>query len=159
GIPARADWEPGVRPPGWNPWPRVRELEAGIRGRPTQRGPLMDDRSGQAGRPLWADGDMLLRVRGLERGARHIGKGKRTYAMIGRGAGADICIPDPAVSAQHLYWHLDGRGLFAVDLMTRSGTRLNGADWTSGWLRPGDELEVAGRRLEVLRLRVGGAVQ
>ena len=43
--------------------------------------------------------------------------------------------------------------------MTRTGTRINGTDRMVGWLRPGDWLEVAGRRVELLRVRIGGAVR
>ena len=42
--------------------------------------------------------------------------------------------------------------------MTRTGCRSGGVGWIAGWLKPGDELEIAGRRLEVLRLRIHGSI-
>ena len=63
-------------------------------------------------------------------------------------------IDDPAVSSRHAYLHLDRRGLFAVDLATRTGTRVGPDRAPAGWLRPGDRLEIAGREIEVLALRL-----
>ena len=41
--------------------------------------------------------------------------------------------------------------------MTRTGTRINGTGRMVGWLRPGDWVEVAGRRVELVRVRLGGS--
>jgi pSer/pThr/pTyr-binding forkhead associated (FHA) protein len=107
---------------------------------------------------LWADGRIALRVSGPGAAADGdvvaIG---RPYALVGRIPGADVRLDDPAVSARHAYLHLDRRGLFAVDLATRSGTRVGPAGRPAGWLTPGEALEVAGRRVEVLGYRADGA--
>lgn len=76
------------------------------------------------------------------------------YGVIGRAAGGSLVIDDPAASSRHAYLHLDRRGLFAVDLATRSGTRVGPGGGPSGWLRPGDRLEVAGRAIEVVEVRL-----
>jgi pSer/pThr/pTyr-binding forkhead associated (FHA) protein len=65
-----------------------------------------------------------------------------------------MVIDDPAASSRHAYLHLDRRGLFAVDLATRTGTRVGPGGGLSGWLRPGDRLELAGRVIEVVEVRL-----
>lgn len=113
--------------------------------------------SKQVPAPLWAVGDMLLRVSGGGAEPDRLVKVDRPFAVIGRARDADIVINDRAASAHHAYLHLDARGVYVVDLVTRTGTRLKGADHAFGWLRPGDAVEVAGRKVELLRMRVGGA--
>jgi tetratricopeptide (TPR) repeat protein len=51
---------------------------------------------------------------------------------------------------------VDPRGVYAVDLVTRTGTRSSGTGQLVGRLRPGDWLEVAGRRVELLGSRIDG---
>jgi pSer/pThr/pTyr-binding forkhead associated (FHA) protein len=64
-----------------------------------------------------------------------------------------LTLDDPAVSSRHAYLHLTARGLFAVDLATRSGTRVGPSGAPAGWLAPGDRLEVAGQAIEVVAIR------
>ncbi len=104
--------------------------------------------------PLWAAGAIRLRVAG-EGGAGRVVRVDRPFALVGRLAGADVRIDDHAVSGRHAYLHLDRRGLYAVDLATRTGTRFNGVPRSAGWLRPGDRLEFAGHRVDVLEVRLG----
>lgn len=87
------------------------------------------------------------------RGASTIVEIAAPYTLVGRGPGAGVRIDDPAVSSRHAYLHLDRRGLFAVDLATRTGTRVGAARAPAGWLHEGDRLEIAGREVEVLALR------
>jgi len=105
---------------------------------------------------LWVDGRFTVRVRGPEPG--RVIRLRRPFALIGRLPGADIRIDDPAVEDRHVFLMLDSRGIFGVDLRTRAGTRFAGADAASARLGAGDILEVAGRRVELLQLRVDGAV-
>jgi pSer/pThr/pTyr-binding forkhead associated (FHA) protein len=111
--------------------------------------------------PLWADGELTLGI--YEPGASpgtapaRVVTVRRPYALVGRAGGADVAIDDPDVSVRHAYLHLDERGLFGVDLATRTGTRFGASGASTGWLAPGQALEVAGRRLEVLELRLQGA--
>jgi pSer/pThr/pTyr-binding forkhead associated (FHA) protein len=107
--------------------------------------------------PLWADGDMMFRVAAAGAEPDRLVKVRRPYAVVGRAADADIVVDDRAASARHVYLHLDPRGVYVVDLVTRTGTRIRGSDQLVGWVRPGDWLEVAGRRIELLRIRIDGA--
>ena len=116
------------------------------------------DQGDTAGRRLWADGEMMLRVEGSGGEADRVVRIKRPFALVGQAADNDVCVADPAASARHAYLHLDWRGLFVVDLATRTGTVIDGAERMVGWLRPGQSLEIAGRRIELLRARVQGAV-
>jgi pSer/pThr/pTyr-binding forkhead associated (FHA) protein len=96
---------------------------------------------------LWAEGDMMFRVAGAGAESDRLVKVRRPFALVGRAGDSDIAIDDRAVSSRHAYLHLDPRGVYAVDLVTRTGTRINGSHQMVGWLRPGDWIEVAGRRL------------
>lgn len=104
--------------------------------------------------PLWVEGEFMLRVR--EGDSEHIHRVRRPFALLGRIPGSDICIEDRAISARHVYLHLDDRGVFGVDLATRTGTRFGKAGHSSGWLMPGQAFEVAGRRVELLEAVVSG---
>ena len=108
--------------------------------------------------PLWVDGRFTVRVRGPGLDPGRIVRLRRPYAVIGRRPEAEIRIDDPAVEDHHAFLLLDRRGVFGVDLLTRTGTRFAGAAATSARLGPGDILEVAGRRIEILQLRVDGSV-
>jgi pSer/pThr/pTyr-binding forkhead associated (FHA) protein len=103
---------------------------------------------------LWADGEMTLRVEGTDQVVRI----DRPFALVGQGSHCDIRLAGAAVNRRHVYLHLDPRGVFAVDLATRSGMRIHGADEVAGWLGPGDWLEVGGQRIELLRIQVDGVV-
>jgi pSer/pThr/pTyr-binding forkhead associated (FHA) protein len=103
---------------------------------------------------FWVDGDMLFQVEGFGARPDRLVKVRRPFALIGRSAPCDVVLDDPVVNAQHMYLHQDERGVFAVDLATRSGSRINGEDRMVGWLRPGDSIEVAGFRVELVRARV-----
>lgn len=110
----------------------------------------------EAGPPLWIDGELLLRVRGPAAGPSRIVKLRKPYAVIGRSPGVDIRLDDPGVSSRHAYLHLDRRGLFGVDLVSRAGTRFAGVEAHAAWLGPDQGIELAGHRIEILELRVDG---
>ena len=99
----------------------------------------------------WGAGRIVLRVVRPD-GTRRLAAIDRPYAMIGRDPAADLRIAHPRVSLRHAYLHLDRRGVYAVDLATRVGTRFD--DLPSGiraaWLRPGRALELAGYRVELI---------
>ena len=116
----------------------------------------MSDQGDQKDSPLWASGDMMFRIVGAGAEPDRMVKVRRPFALIGRAADADIAIDDRAVSGRHAYLHLDSRGVYAVDLVTRTGSRINGTGQMVGWLRPGDWIEIAGRRVELLRVRLNG---
>ena len=94
--------------------------------------------------PLWTCGEMILKVQAAAWQSDRIVHIRRPFARLGRAAGADITIGAQAAGDQHVYLHLDPRGVYAVDLDTRTGTRFSGTKRPAGWLRPGHWLEVAG---------------
>jgi pSer/pThr/pTyr-binding forkhead associated (FHA) protein len=116
----------------------------------------MSDRGDESDSPLWADGDMLFRVAGAGDQPDRLVPVRRPFAVLGRTADANLPLDDRAVSARHAYLHLDRRGVYVIDLITRTGTRINGTGEMVGWLRPGDWIEVAGRRIELVRIRLAG---
>ena len=116
----------------------------------------MRDQGDPAAKPLWTSGDMMFRISGPSPESDRLVKVSRPFALLGRSEDSDVVIPENAVSARHAYLHLDPRGVYAVDLVTRTGTRINGADQPVGWLQPGDSLEVGGRKIELLRIRIDG---
>ena len=81
------------------------------------------------------------------------------FALVGRSPDSDLCVRDAAVSDRHVYAHLDPRGVYVVDLLTRTGTRINGLSQSADWLRPDQSFEVAGRRVTLLRMRINGEVR
>jgi signal transduction histidine kinase len=93
-------------------------------------------------RPQWVEGDMMVRVAGEGATNDRMVKVDRPFALVGRSRNADLVIADQAVSSSHAYLHLDRRGVYVVDLVTRSGVRINGVDEAAGWLRPGDRIEI-----------------
>ena len=102
---------------------------------------------------LWSTGGFTLRL---------VGAGKfaatgSPFGVIGRDPRSLLRLEDPGASFRHVYLHLDRRGLFAVDLATRTGTRVGSGGAPSGWLAPGDVLEVAGHEVEVVEVRVGAS--
>jgi pSer/pThr/pTyr-binding forkhead associated (FHA) protein len=113
----------------------------------------------KTGEPLWTCGEMILKVQAAARGSTRIVHIRRPFARLGRALRAEITISALAASDQHVYLHLDPRGVYAVDLDTRTGTCINGTWGRTGWLRPGHWLEVAGRRVELLQARIDGREQ
>ena len=118
----------------------------------------MRDRGGEPNGPFWTDGDMLLRVHGLGQKSDRIVKIRRPFALVGHEQGCDLGIADQAVSDRHVYLHLDPRGVYVVDLVSRTGTRIEGTEQMVGWIRPGQAFEIADRRVELVRMRVGGQI-
>jgi hypothetical protein len=98
---------------------------------------------------LWSQGGFTLRALGGPSVSIDA-----PFGVIGRSPSGSLVIDDPAASSRHAYLHLDRRGLFAVDLATRTGTRVGPGGGPSGWLRPGDRLEIAGRVVEVVEVRL-----
>ena len=119
---------------------------------PTPGVPASRTGSEPPGGPLWADGSFTLRVRGP--GEDRAVEVRRPFALVGRLPGVDLRIDDRAVSARHVYLHMDRRGVFGVDLATRTGTRFGAGPEAFGWLRPGHGFEVAGRRIDLIEARL-----
>lgn len=60
--------------------------------------------------------------------------------LVGRGAAADLVIPDPAVSRTHAEIQVTADGLRVRDLGSGNGTMVNGVSVTEALLGPGDTL-------------------
>ncbi|MEW4571267.1 FHA domain-containing protein [Tautonia sp. JC769] len=101
--------------------------------------------------PLWIGGGLRLRLISPN-GQRTIAIVNRPFALIGRAATADIPVSSREASLRHVYLHRNAHGVFAVDLVSRTGTRFDDASPGSraAWLRPGRGLELAGHRVELL---------
>jgi predicted component of type VI protein secretion system len=106
--------------------------------------------------PYWTDARFALEVHEPGAAGPRLVPLGRPFALIGRIAHADLHIDDRDISARHVYIHADARGLFAVDLATRTGTRFGEAEAPCGWLRPGEALEVAGRLVRVASFELDG---
>jgi pSer/pThr/pTyr-binding forkhead associated (FHA) protein len=106
--------------------------------------------------PLWVDGQITVKVRGPGSEPARTFRVRRPFALLGRIIGADLRIDDQDVDDRHSFLILDRRGLFGVDLLSRTGTRFAAEATASAWLGPGDILEIAGRRIEIIQLRVDG---
>jgi pSer/pThr/pTyr-binding forkhead associated (FHA) protein len=106
--------------------------------------------------PHWVDGQFTVKVRGPGPESVRSFRVRRPFALIGRILGADLRIDDPAVDDRHAFLILDRRGLFGVDLLSQTGTRFAAEAAACAWLGPGDIVEIAGRRIEIVQLRVDG---
>lgn len=108
--------------------------------------------------PLWVDGAITLRVRDRRQRAWRTVRIRTPHAVIGSHPDADLVVPRDDVAGAHAFLFLDERGLFGVDLRTDSGTRFAGSEAEAAWLGSGDLIEVGDQVIEVLQLRVGGAI-
>jgi pSer/pThr/pTyr-binding forkhead associated (FHA) protein len=108
--------------------------------------------------PLWVDGQITVKVRGPGSEPPRSFRVRRPFGLLGRIIGADLRIDDQDVDDRHTFLILDRRGLFGVDLLSRTGTRFAAEATASAWLGPGDILEIAGRRIEIIQLRVDGQI-
>jgi pSer/pThr/pTyr-binding forkhead associated (FHA) protein len=108
------------------------------------------------GGTFWTDARFNLDVLEPGGGPPRLVPIQRPFALIGRIAQADLQFDDRDISARHVYLHADERGVFAIDLATRTGTRFNGADAPCGWLSTGDEIEIASRVVRLESFELGG---
>jgi pSer/pThr/pTyr-binding forkhead associated (FHA) protein len=119
---------------------------------PPMSSPGPDRTRGSPQAPLWVAGGFAVRLGG------RILRIDRPYAVVGRAPGADLRVAADGASLRHAYLHLDPRGrLFAVDLASRTGLRVDGEPRRDGWVGPGQSLEVAGTTIEVLGVDGDGA--
>jgi transcriptional regulator with PAS, ATPase and Fis domain len=70
--------------------------------------------------------------------------------LVGSGAGADLRLGDPTVSARHARIAGDERGLFVEDLGSTNGTFVDGVRVQRAWLAPGVRLGLGGWRATVV---------
>lgn len=126
-------------------------------------------RPGPGGDSAWTVPDLVLRVQDRIVDRSGASRPPRFHAFdrpvlrIGAAPWSDLVMDhDPAWANRHLYWHIDARGLYAIDLRGRAETRFPRTATRSrpgpraGWLRVGDALDVGPDRLEVLHLQPWG---
>jgi len=71
-------------------------------------------------------------------------------AVIGRGAAADVSIPDPSISRRHALARLEGRTVVLEDLGSANGTYLNGNPVRSATrAEHGDQLRIGAVEVEL----------
>lgn len=100
---------------------------------------------------FWVAGRIGLRLSGQP--PRWI---DRPFARLGGTAGVDLRLLGREIHARHAYLHLDRRGVFALDLTGRAGLRIDGLPTPAGWLTPGQGLEIAGQRVEIVGAEIDG---
>jgi pSer/pThr/pTyr-binding forkhead associated (FHA) protein len=74
---------------------------------------------------------------------------RRVLTLIGRSGRCQLKIPDEAVSLFHCTLLRTRQGVWVVDLLSREGTRLNGALVRWARLSDGDQLRVSRYRMDV----------
>ncbi len=104
---------------------------------------------------LWVNGSFQLRWIDTQQRTTNV-KIEQPFALVGRSESADLIIDDPEISQRHVYLHLDHRGVFAVDLDSRTGTQIDNASGSrSAWLtEPGDGVTLVGHRIELIDFQV-----
>ncbi len=71
----------------------------------------------------------------------------RSVTVVGRGAEADLRLPDTGVSRVHAEVHLDGDRARVVDLGSTNGTLVNGRRVSEAALSHGDRLDIGATAL------------
>ena len=108
--------------------------------------------------PLWVDGSIALRIRDKKQRSWRMVKIRHPFAVFGSHPRADLVVARDGVEPMHVFLFLDERGLFGVDLRTERGTRFAGSEAEAAWLGSGDLIEFGDHVIEVIQLRVNGAV-
>src|SRR5262249_52803682 len=62
--------------------------------------------------------------------------------LVGRNTRSNVILGHGDVSQRHAYFQFLGGRLFVVDLISRAGMKLEGAEVTSGWFGPGQRLSL-----------------
>jgi pSer/pThr/pTyr-binding forkhead associated (FHA) protein len=73
--------------------------------------------------------------------AGHFGAAQ-PFALLGRDPANDLNLDDAQISQRHAYVQVIGGRLFCVDLGSRTGIICDGVHGTSGWLDPGQSLQI-----------------
>ena len=72
------------------------------------------------------------------------------YAVVGRGEGCDIVLPDSKVSFRHAYFQVIEGRVFCVDLASRNGVAWPDGPRKYGWVPPNAPIEIGPYRLQVI---------
>jgi pSer/pThr/pTyr-binding forkhead associated (FHA) protein/anti-anti-sigma regulatory factor len=65
----------------------------------------------------------------------------KPFAIIGRGTGCDILLPERTISFRHVYLQVFGDSVTAIDLLSPTGVTWDGPE-TNGWLTPAHRLGI-----------------
>lgn len=116
---------------------------APVAAEPRAAAPRAPERAAESGRPT-----VRVTSAGSMKGKEFAVGGEAT---IGRGAGCQVMIPEPAVSNLHARLFRDGKDLHIEDLGSMNGTFLNGRKiGPAAKLKRGDRIKVGPVELEVL---------
>ncbi len=72
------------------------------------------------------------------------------YAVVGRGEGCDIVLPDAKVSFRHAYFQVIEGRVFCVDLASRNGIAWPDGPRKYGWVPPNVPIQIGPYRLQVI---------
>jgi len=75
---------------------------------------------------------------------------KYPYAVVGRGEGSDIILPDSKVSFRHAYFQVIEGRVFCVDLASRNGVAWPDGPRKYGWVLPDGPIKIGPYRLQVI---------
>jgi anti-anti-sigma factor len=75
---------------------------------------------------------------------------KYPYAVVGRGEGCDIVLPDPMVSFRHAYFQVIEGHVFCVDLASRNGIAWPDGPRRYGWVPPNVPIQIGPYCLQVI---------
>lgn len=81
------------------------------------------------------------------------------FALLGRDPANDLYLDDPQISQRHAYVQVIGGRLFCVDLGSRTGLICNGVQGTSGWVDPGQVLEIGPYSIRYVNQEAGSPPQ
>ncbi|MEW4568661.1 FHA domain-containing protein [Tautonia sp. JC769] len=71
----------------------------------------------------------------------------RPFALIGRTSPADLVLDHPQISRRHAFVQVIGRRAYCLDLGSRSALAWNGRPRRSGWIEPGQFVEIGPFRI------------
>src|SRR5262245_27171688 len=104
------------------------------------------------GRFLEACGaDVPLELEVLDEAGESVGRWSflQPFVVVGREPKADLTLDDALISVRHAYLQVVGGRVFCVDLGSRNGLRWEGEPRTSGWLAPGQAVEIGPYKLRL----------
>lgn len=71
-----------------------------------------------------------------------------SFAFLGRHPLNSLALNDPSVSRRHAYVQIVDRGVYVVDLNSRTGLQIAGVSSTEGWVSPGQALRIGEYNVE-----------
>jgi pSer/pThr/pTyr-binding forkhead associated (FHA) protein len=75
---------------------------------------------------------------------------QQPFAVIGRDAGADLCLDSPEISRRHVYLQVIAGRVFCIDLDSRTGTHWEDGPRPWGWVDPERGIRIGSVRIRPL---------